>query len=234
MQGNGGESRSGTVLSVWREGAAPMSHPPNESWRDIRPVALGLVTRGHELLVFEYYDETADETFYRPPGGGIQFGEAASDAIEREFAEELGWDVTTGERLGVLENRFTFDGIEGHEYAFCYAVEPSDETVYEREEFVATETDGDEYRLCWHALGSFNGDGPPLYPDGLLSVVAEYPQRWSSSSAAATSIGRNTVASPTMVALRASFSNLPHERASSSVAPESPPVASGSIVIWTP
>lgn len=149
-----------------------MSDSSNESWRDIRPIALGLVTRGDDLLVFEYYDGTADETFYRPPGGGIQFGEAASDAIEREFAEELGWDVTAGERLGVLENHFTFDGTAGHEYAFCYPVEPSDETVYEKEEFVATETDGDEYRVCWKPADAFDGDGPPLYPDGLLSIVS--------------------------------------------------------------
>lgn len=149
-----------------------MSHPPNESWRDIRPIVLGLVTRGDELLVFEHDDETADETFYRPPGGGIQFGEAAADAIEREFAEELGWDVHAGERLDVIENHFTFDGTDGHEYAFCYPVEPSDETVYEKEAFFATETNGEEYRGCWKQVDAFGGDDPPLYPDGLLSIVS--------------------------------------------------------------
>lgn len=148
-----------------------MSHSPNESWRDIRPVVLGLVTRGDDLLVLEYYDGTAEETFYRPPGGGVQFGEAAADAIEREFAEELGWDVRADERLDVIENRFTFDGTEGHEYAFCYPVEPRDESVYENEEFVASETNGKEYHVCWKPLDGFRGDGPPLYPEGLLSVL---------------------------------------------------------------
>lgn len=164
------ESRSGSVLSVSRFGDDPMSDP-NESWRDIRPVVLGIVTRSGELLVFEYDDGTAEETFYRPPGGGIQFGEAAADAVEREFAEELGWDVRAGDRLAVLENRFTFDGTDGHEYAFCYPVEPRDETVYEEEEFVATETSGKEYRVTWKPLDAFRGEGPPLYPEGLLSVV---------------------------------------------------------------
>jgi len=147
-----------------------MSNPEKESWRDIRPVALGLATRGDELLVFEYYDGTAGETFYRPPGGGIQFREAAADAVEREFAEELGWGVRAGERLAVLENRYTFDGTDGHEYAFCYPVTPSDETVYEREEFLATETSGGEYRVVWKSLDAF-GDESPLYPAGLRSVL---------------------------------------------------------------
>lgn len=150
-----------------------MDTPLNESWRDIRPVVLGLATRDDELLVFEYYDETADERFYRPPGGGIQFGERAVDAIEREFNEELGWDVGAGERLTVIENHFTFDGTECHEYAFCYPVEPVDESVYDRDEFVATETNGKEYRVTWKSLDAFRGDGPPLYPDGLLSIVSE-------------------------------------------------------------
>lgn len=146
--------------------------PPNESWRDIRPVALGVVRRDDDLLVFEYYDETADETFYRPPGGGLQFGETAADAIAREFDEELGWAVAVGERLAVLENIFTFDGTRGHEYDLVFEVTSEDDAVYDREEFVATETDGSEYRVCWKALTDFRGESaPPLYPDGLLATL---------------------------------------------------------------
>jgi 8-oxo-dGTP pyrophosphatase MutT (NUDIX family) len=143
-----------------------------KTWRDIRPVALSLLTRDDELLVFEYHDAAAGETFYRPPGGGIEFGESAADAAEREFAEELGWDVRASDRLAVLENRFTFEGTDGHEYALVYSVEPSDDAVYEREEFVATETGGEEYRVVWKPLDAFRAeDGPPLYPDGLLSAL---------------------------------------------------------------
>mgnify|MGYP000347778869 CR=1 FL=1 len=149
----------------------------NESWRDIRPVALAVVTRdgpaGTELLVYEFHDAEADQTFYRPPGGGVHFGEAASDAAEREFAEELDREATATERLAVLENRFEFDGTPGHEYALVYAVEPADDDLYEREELVATETDGAEYRVTWKAFSEFReADAPPLYPDGLLSALA--------------------------------------------------------------
>ena len=151
----------------------------DESWRDIRPVALAAVTRraaggtdGEELLVFEYRDEEAEETFYRPPGGGVQFGEAATDAAEREFREELGHEAAATERLAVLENRFEFEGTAGHEYDLVYRVEPADE-VYEREELVGVETDGEEYRVTWKPLSAFRGEGtPPLYPEGLLDVLS--------------------------------------------------------------
>src|SRR6056297_1144521 len=141
----------------------------DESWRDIRPVALAAVTRraaggtdGEELLVFEYRDEEAEETFYRPPGGGVQFGEAATDAAEREFREELGHEAAATERLAVLENRFEFEGTAGHEYDLVYAVEPADEDLYEREELVATETNGEEYRVTWKAFSEFRTeDAPP-------------------------------------------------------------------------
>ncbi len=146
-----------------------MTDTNEPSWRDIRPVALGIATRGEELLVIEYHDAAADETFYRPPGGGINFGEAAADAVAREFAEELGWDVRVGERLAVLENRFTFEGTEGHEYVMVYPVEPGDETVYDRAEFLATESNGDEYRVVWKPIDAFRGDdGAVLYPEGVL------------------------------------------------------------------
>lgn len=149
----------------------------DESWRDIRPVVLAVVTRdgadGEELLVFEYEDETAGETFYRPPGGGVHFGEAASDAAEREFAEELDREVTTTERLCVLENHFEFDGTAGHEYNLVYRVEPADDALYEVEELVGTETDGEEYRVTWKSLSEFRSEGtPPLYPEGLLDALA--------------------------------------------------------------
>lgn len=143
-----------------------------DSWRDIRPVAIGVVRRDDDLLVVEIRDETEGETFYRPPGGGIRFGEAAADAVAREFDEELGWEVAVGDRLGVLENRFEFDGTAGHEYDLVFAVEPTDDAVFEREEFVCVEEHGAEFPVRWKPVSDFGGeDAPPLYPDGLLSTL---------------------------------------------------------------
>ena len=150
----------------------------DHDWRDIRAVALAVVTRetadGEELLVFELRDDDADETFYRPPGGGVHFGEAAADAAEREFEEELGVAATATERLAVLENRFTFEREAGHEYDFVYRVEPADGDLYTREELTGTETDGSEYRVTWQSLAELRAErSPPLYPEGLVAVLSE-------------------------------------------------------------
>ena len=42
-------------------------------------------------------------TFWSPPGGGMEFGETAPDALVREFAEETGLVVEVGELLFVNE-----------------------------------------------------------------------------------------------------------------------------------
>lgn len=51
------------------------------------------------------YDEV-DGTFYRPPGGGIQFGETSLEAARREMREEFRLEVDDPRLLGVLESIF--------------------------------------------------------------------------------------------------------------------------------
>lgn len=48
----------------------------------IRPIALAIPRRGDDLLVFEYHDRSKGETFCRPLGGGIEFGETAEVQVE--------------------------------------------------------------------------------------------------------------------------------------------------------
>ena len=93
------------------------------SWREIRPVALGAVRRGDELLVGEETDPETDETFYRLLGGGVEFGEHSREAVIREFAEEIGVEFRVERHVGTFEDVFDVDGETGHEIWRVYAGE---------------------------------------------------------------------------------------------------------------
>lgn len=84
-------------------------------WGKIRAVAIAVIKRNDEVLAVACHDPVKDETFYRLPGGGIEFGETAADTLKREIKEEIGIEITVGKKLGVYENIFTFGNQPGHE-----------------------------------------------------------------------------------------------------------------------
>ena len=61
-----------------------------------------------------------DTDFWAPPGGGLDFGESASDRLEKEFLEETGLSVTTGNFLFGCE--FIRDPLHAIELFFETAV----------------------------------------------------------------------------------------------------------------
>jgi ADP-ribose pyrophosphatase YjhB (NUDIX family) len=135
----------------------------------IRPIALAVPRRGEDLLVLENYDPTKDQTFYRPLGGGIEFGETAESAVCREMQEELGVELLDVRRLGVVENIFHGFGRDGHEIAFIFDCRLADGSVYERD-VVGEILDNAGTKVMWRSLSSFNPSSP-LYPDGLADLL---------------------------------------------------------------
>lgn len=57
----------------------------------------GILTVGSVL-------EKEDTIFWSPPGGGLEFGESLTDALKREFREELNIHITVGNLAGVHEH----------------------------------------------------------------------------------------------------------------------------------
>ncbi|MEO5951958.1 MAG: NUDIX domain-containing protein, partial [Chloroflexia bacterium] len=86
----------------------------------IRATALGIFRRGDEIFVAKGYDPNKDQYFYRPLGGGIEFGERGEEAIIREMREETGLELTNVLYLGICENIFTYLGEPGHEIVLLY------------------------------------------------------------------------------------------------------------------
>jgi 8-oxo-dGTP pyrophosphatase MutT (NUDIX family) len=143
----------------------------------IRPLAVCVFRNGNRIMLEESYDPTKDEVFYRPPGGGIHFGETSADALCREMEEEIGVVPKNPTVLGVLENLFVFDGEPGHEIVFVYDAEMPDPALYEQEEFRGYESDGEPIRAFWQDLNEIGPDTPPIYPDDLLNLLDETGNR---------------------------------------------------------
>ena len=78
--------------------------------RDSTAGALCLSTCADKIFVSRGYDAHTSETFYRPIGGKIEFGERGRDTVIREVREEIGKDVVNLAYLGALENIFTYEG----------------------------------------------------------------------------------------------------------------------------
>lgn len=51
----------------------------------IRPIAICLLRHEGKILVFEGWDRAERRAFYRPLGGGIEFGETGQHAVQRFF-----------------------------------------------------------------------------------------------------------------------------------------------------
>lgn len=134
----------------------------------IRPLAIAVVKRGGELLVSEGHDDLKGETFYRPLGGGIEFGEPAEVALRREFREELAAELTNVVLLGVLENIFTVFGRSGHEIVFVFEADLADRSWYERDTMGTVLDEGSE--VLWR---DFTDGDSILYPDGLAELLAK-------------------------------------------------------------
>lgn len=144
-------------------------------WRRIRPVALGVPTRsdGDELLLAEHRDPAAGEAFYRPLGGGVEFGEQSADAVVRELGEELDVTVTETRHLATLERTFEFNGQDCHEIGFVYAVDLAEDWAYEGESFVGREPElGEEFDVAWVSRDELGRDDVTVYPEELLELVS--------------------------------------------------------------
>jgi 8-oxo-dGTP pyrophosphatase MutT (NUDIX family) len=142
----------------------------------IRPLVLCVFRHSGRILVAEGYDPLKQQHFYRPLGGGIEFGEYAEQAIVREIREELDAEVANLRYLGTLENIFTFNGQRGHEIVLIYDGTFIDSSCYERGSIAITEGAPDQLgRAMWRPLEDFKTGNPPLYPDRLYELLTTQP-----------------------------------------------------------
>lgn len=137
----------------------------------IRVIVLGLIRRGDQILVFQGHDDVKGQTFYRPLGGGVEWGERTEDALVREFKEELGADLVDVRLLTVLENIFTYNGQPGHEIVFVYEAALADKSLYEKDLVPAYEEAAGEFEAIWKPVADFISGIEILYSEGIVELL---------------------------------------------------------------
>lgn len=147
-----------------------------KSPQQIELIARGiLVEQEHVLLCRDL-----KHGYYSLPGGHIDVGESAHDAVRREFLEETGLVVTTRNCVLVHEHRFTQRGTPRHELNVVFLVERGGggrSPVESREPRLAFD---------WVPLGSLGGiDLRPKLAGDVLPTLVETPSAvWRSTVSA--------------------------------------------------
>jgi len=137
---------------------------------EIRPIAVSVFRDGGRIFVGRYVDPSTGETFYRPLGGAIRFGERGRDCIIRELREEMGAEVRDLTFVGVLENIFTYDAKPGHEIVLMYQAGFEDPEIHGVAS-VRCQDNGGELPAFWITIADFETGQAVLYPEGLLDLL---------------------------------------------------------------
>lgn len=137
----------------------------------IRPLVICIFQKDDTILVAEGYDSVKGDYFYRPIGGGIEFGESSSEALIREMQEEIEAEIQDIEYLGTIENIFTFDGETGHEIVQVYDAKFVDAAFYEKRSFIGREDNGGSYKAMWIPISDFQDGQFRLVPGELIDLI---------------------------------------------------------------
>ena len=124
------------------------------------------------------YDSRINQTFYRPIGGKIEFGERAADTVTREVREEISAEIADLAYLGTLENIFTYEGQPGHEIVMIYDGRFLDPAMNRDDVMVQGTDDGDIlYEAGWKRLDFFRGQARRHFTRRVYSIFSTLPNQ---------------------------------------------------------
>ncbi|WP_255593979.1 NUDIX hydrolase [Acidovorax sp. sic0104] len=86
----------------------------------VRLRAAAVITRPGQVLLHR----AEGDMFWALPGGGIEPGESAAQALVREMHEELGAAVEPGALACVVENFYAYGGVDYHEMGLYLHAQP--------------------------------------------------------------------------------------------------------------
>jgi 8-oxo-dGTP pyrophosphatase MutT (NUDIX family) len=105
------------------------------------------------------------ESFYRFPGGSIDFGENAAAAISREMMEEFDLPVRVGALAAVAESIIAFGSRQRHDCTLLHWCELDEVEVSEE----LRHNDHPDVKLTWRSERQLRQR--PVYPDGIFPFI---------------------------------------------------------------
>lgn len=106
------------------------------------------------------------ESFYRLPGGSVEYCETAGKAIKREMLEEYDLHIIVGEIACINENIIEYEGEKIHN---CTLIHWSSITNT-IEDFLLHKEKPHEVKLTWRTIEELMLK--PTYPEGIIDIIA--------------------------------------------------------------
>ncbi|MFC5775419.1 NUDIX domain-containing protein [Ectobacillus antri] len=125
--------------------------------------AEGIVSNADRTMFLVQCD--LEESFYRLPGGSIEFRESAAEAIVRELLEEYNLLVYVGELVCIDDSIFEYNSKKNHHYTLihhCLVQIPGNKEAFIHKELP-------EVKLVWRTVDQLNQK--PMYPNGILNII---------------------------------------------------------------
>jgi len=135
----------------------------------IRPNALVIIRRDRQVLASRGEDKIKGQIYYRPAGGGIEFGEKSSETIKREFLEELNASIVNEKLVCIVENIFEYNGDKGHEITFVYEADFEDKDLYKLEKI--KRVDNDYEYVEWVSIDEIKNGNIIFYPQESIKYL---------------------------------------------------------------
>ncbi|MFK7696774.1 NUDIX domain-containing protein [Paenibacillus sp. HJGM_3] len=126
--------------------------------------AEGIVLDSAKMKVLVQCD--MEESFYRFPGGAVEFRETAVQAIERELIEEFDLPVVLDELAVINESIIEYDDKQRHDCTLIHWCHLNSEETYS---FPIQHKERHGIILTWKSIKELHQK--QVYPEGILEVI---------------------------------------------------------------